>query len=142
MIGSIFVYETLAKTLLYLGADHVAMYDEHGYNLLPHRPGPGDPWVQQQVDAAYSFLVATRPIVGAQFTDRAVRILPLPAHASRVVMAVVPGGYVIAHLPGLENWLSDLLARKFADAIEQWVAENRNPYFSFYRPWPPARFYR
>jgi hypothetical protein len=137
MVGSMFVYETLAKTLLNLGADWVGVYDAQGYNLMPHRPEPKDPWVGLQVDAAYKFLILTRPQAGEKFTDRALKVLPLPVHASRVVMAVVPGGYVIAHVSGFEGWASDVLARKLADAIEGWVVESQNPYFPRRPSWLP-----
>ncbi len=122
MIGSMFLYETLVKTLLNLGADWVGVYDAQGYNLVPHRSDPQNPWVAQQVDAGYKFLIQTRAQAGAKFTSRALRILPLPVHASRVMMAVVPGAYVIAHMSGFESWASDALARKLADSIETWVA--------------------
>jgi hypothetical protein len=142
MIGSMFLYETLVKTLFNLGADWVGVYDPQGYNLVPHRSDPQDPWVAQQVDAGYKFLIQTRPQAGAKFTSRAIKVLPLPVHASRVMMAVVPGAYVIAHMSGFESWASDALARKLADAIETWVAESQNPYFPRRPNWlpPPPKF--
>jgi len=130
-----FVYETLAKTAVDLGADWVGIYDMNGYNILPHRPAPSDQWAAQQVDAAYRFLIQTRPQVGTQLSGRPLSLLP--PRAARILVVVVPGAYVITHLGGLENWASDVLARKLADAIEKWVAESRNPYFPRRPGWLP-----
>jgi hypothetical protein len=135
VFGSIFVYETLAKTALDLGADWLGIYDINGYNLLPHRPEPSDPWTAQQISDAYSFLVQTRPPVGAHLMGRPLSLLQL--RAARILVVVVPGAYVIAHMGGLQNWASDALARKLADAIETWVAESQNPYFPRRPSWLP-----
>ncbi len=135
MIGSMFLYETLAKTLIDLGADYVGIYDTHGYNLVPHRPTPTDSWTAEQIDGAYKFLIQARPEVGAVFMGRPLNLRRL--RASRILMVVVPGAYVIAHLSGFQSWASDVLARKLADAIETWMAESQNPYFPRRPSWLP-----
>jgi hypothetical protein len=127
VFSQMFVYETLAKTLVDLGADYVGIYDPYGYNLVPYRQAPTDPFIAGQFDEAYGFLLQTRPEVGAKFTDRALKLLAIPPRTSRIVMAVLPGALVIAHMSSFESWASDVLARKLADAIETWVAESQNP---------------
>jgi len=84
-------------------------------------------------------LARDRPAVGIYLTKTAISLLP--PKASRVVMSALPEGYLVAHISGLEGYLTDVLARKLATAIEDWMAQRRNPYRVPYPSGPMTRFY-
>lgn len=136
---SVLLIDTLAKTLIDLGADYVVARDFYGGSLLAGGRPIEDPWVAQQLGAGLSLLARERPAVGTYLTRTAISVLP--PRASRVVMAVLPEGYLVAHISGLEGYLTYVLARKLATATEDWLAQRRNPY-RVPHPWGPmARFY-
>ena len=139
MIGSMLLYdlglETLAKTLLYLGADTVAAQDWHGNNLMPGATAIEDPWVSLTMANALKAVTAKRPTVGAVIIDIAPSLLP--PRLSRVVVAVLPEGYLIAHIGDVRNSLTDVVARKLASEIETWMIERQNPYFPRRPSWLP-----
>lgn len=136
-------FETLAKTLLYLHADTVAAYDWHGYNLMPGATEIRDPRVSRAVTSGLKIARTRRPTVGTVITDIVVPSLA-PIGLSRVVVAVIPEGYVIAHIGDFRAALTDALARKLATEIETWMTERQNPYFAKRPSWTPSprpRFY-
>jgi len=136
---SILLVDTLAKTLIDLGADWVVAHDFYGRSLLASGQPIEDPWVVQQVGAGLALLARDRPAVGIYLTKTAISLLP--PKASRVVMSALPEGYLVAHISGLEGYLTDVLARKLATAIEDWMAQRRNPYRVPYPSGPMTRFY-
>jgi hypothetical protein len=145
MIGSMFLYdlglETLAKTLLYLGADTVAAHDLHGNNLMPGAIAIEDPWVSQTIANALKAAAATRPTVGTVIVTMAPSLLP--PRLSRVVVAVLPEGYLIAHIGDIRNSLTDALAFSLASEIKKWMIERQNPYFPRRPRWlPPMPSYQ
>jgi hypothetical protein len=118
-----FAYDTLAKTLIDLGADMVAAHHPQGYSLLSGVEPIRDPWVAEQIAAGLGLATNRRLAVGTIITDqRALNLLP--PRSSRIIVAALPYGYLVAHLAGFENWASDQLARKLATAIEVWLAEH------------------
>jgi len=139
MIGSMLVYdlglETVAKTLLYLGADTIAAQDWNGNNLMPGATPINDPWVSQAIATALKGAVAKKPTVGSVIIE----VVPslLPPRLSRVVVAVLPEGYVVAHIGDIRNSLTDAVARKLASEIEKWMIERQNPYFPRRPTWLP-----
>lgn len=137
-----FAYDVLAKTLLDLGADAVAAHHPHGHPLLSGMQPIQDPWVAQMMTAGLELGRRQPPYVGTILTDRAWNLLP--PRSSRIVVATLPYGHLVAHLAGFENWASDVVARKLANAIEAWLVQQQNPYYRVPRPyWTPAsRFYQ
>jgi hypothetical protein len=139
MVGSMFVYdlglETVAKTLLYLGADTVAAQDWHGNNLMPGATAIKDPWVSHAIANAWKVAAAKRPTVGTVIISVAASLLP--PRLSRVVVAVLPEGYLIAHIGDVRNSLTDVVARKLASEIEEWMIGRQNPYFPRRPSWLP-----
>jgi hypothetical protein len=145
MIGSMFLYdlglETLAKTLLYLGADTVAAHDLHGNNLMPGAIGIEDPWVSQTIANALKAAAAKRPTVGTVIVTMAPSLLP--PRLSRLVVAVLPEGYLIAHVGDIRNSLTDAVAFSLASEIKKWMIERQNPYFPRRPTWlPPMPSYQ
>ena len=140
MIGSMFLYdlglEFLAKTLLYLGADTVAAHDLHGNNLMPGAIAIEDPWVSQTIANALKAAAATRPTVGTVIVTMAPSLLP--PRLSRVVTAVLPEGYLIAHVGDIRRSLTDSVAFSLASEIKKWMIERQNPYFRRRPRWLPS----
>ncbi len=128
-----FALQTLLKTLVNLGADYAAVYDSYGnISISPHNE---DHWVNEKVVSNLEALIGTRPIVSARrdvlaFSARHLRV-------ARIIVTAVPGGYLVTVLGGLQGWLSDVLARDLADAIENWANERVSPW----APTFPSRFY-
>jgi hypothetical protein len=134
-----FGVQTLARTLLYLGADYVAGQDFHGYTLFPGAQEIGDPWIAAQLRGALGSLAATRPPVGTVLTSSAISLLP--PRSARSVAAVLPHGHLVAVAGGFANWLSDGLARKLATEIETWIAQTPSPWWTHVPLGRPGRFY-
>jgi hypothetical protein len=119
-----FAAETLVQTMLDLGADYVSTHDAYGAYIRPHSQ---DNWINAQVVRVVNELAATGPPLYTR-KDRFVFDLS-PLRFGRLMITVLPGGYVVAVLGGLQNWLSNALARKLADVIENWLGERQNPYW-------------
>jgi hypothetical protein len=145
VISSVFLYdlglETVAKTLLYLGADTVAAQDLHGNNLMPGAMAIEDPWVSQTIANALKVAAAKRPTVGTVIVSMVPSLLP--PRLSRVVVAVLPEGYLVAHIGDIRNSLTDAVAFTLASEIKKWMIERQNPYFPRRPSWlPPMPSYQ
>jgi len=133
--------ETVAKTLLYLGADTVVAQDRYGNSLVPGATAIEDPWVSQAIAIALRSAAAKKPTVGTVIA----KVVPslLPPRLSRVVVAVLPEGYLIAHIGDIRNSLTDVVAQALAYEIKKWMIERQNPYFPRRPSWlPPLPRYK
>jgi hypothetical protein len=137
---SVLLVDTLAKTLIDVGADCVVAHDFYGRSLLVGGRPVEDQWVARQLAAGLAMLATERPSVGTYLTKTAISLLP--PRVSRVVMTALPEGYLVAHISGLEGYLTDALARRLATAIEAWLAQHRNPYGIPLMWGSMSRFYR
>lgn len=139
MIGSMFVYdlglESVAKTLLYLGADTIAAQDWRGNNLMLGATPIKDPWVSQAIATGLRMAATKRQAVGTTSIEVAANLLP--PRLSRLVVAALPEGYLIAHIGSLRSALTDAVARTLATEIETWMTERQNPYFPRRLSWLP-----
>ena len=145
MIGSMLLYdlglETLAKTLLYLGADTIAAQDIYGNNVMQGATAIEDPWVSRTIANALKAAAAKRPTVGTVIVTIAPSLLP--PRLSRVVVAVLPEGYLIAHIGDIRNSLTDAVAFSLASEIKKWMIERQNPYLPRRPRWlPPLPSYQ
>lgn len=119
MLAYDFAVQTLVQTLLDLGVDYFATYD--GYGPLYVNPNADDQWVNASIQQALSTLIAAGPVVGTRRTRLALSVSPL--RMARVLVWAVPGGYVAAVLTRPRGLLSAIIARKLANAIENWIAQ-------------------
>ena|ERR1700674_2128756 len=124
-----FAVQILVQTLLDLGADYVATHGSDGNTYVS--PNASDQWVNARVQAALKDFMDLRPVVGAR---RQVLALTLrPPRLARLIVSAVPGGYVVVVLGGLESWLSVSIARKLADAVENWAISRGTAWAPY--PW-------
>jgi len=126
-----FALQTLLATLVDLGADYAVAFDQYGNSLIT--PNNQNGWINDQVIKTVNALIAKNPAVGARHSAWAIGIEPF--RVAQVRVTAVPGGYVVAVL-GLQNALSQILARRLADEIEAYASQRGYQWWSSF----PSRF--
>jgi len=127
-----FAVQTLLNTLVDLGADYALAQDQSGQSFI--LPTNRDQWMNEQLVNAISRLANGSPVIGTRLGRWTVQLGPL--RVFRLSVIAVPGGYVATAL-NLQSALSNLLARRLADEIENFI--NRSS--AAWAPRFPSTFY-
>jgi len=126
-----FAVQTLLNTLVDLGADYALAQDHSGQSFI--LPTNRDEWMNDQLVNAISSLATGSPVIGARLGRWTVQ---RPLRVFRLSVIAVLGGYVAIAL-NLQSALSNLLARRLADEIENFI----NRPAAAWAPRFPSRFY-